>query len=848
MTVRRKTLLVVGSVLTLVMSGLYLGASAILAERFWVVEQSRAEQHAAAVIDDLADELSTMCAALRVVRSTSGAPVGSDRGDLEAVVSALMPINAANQAIGVFAHASGKERWVFAGDTKGELTRGACDDLAAYIRQHGLLARSADLQAGIVSLDTGTFLVALAVDATGALVLVRPAVTDTLGNVDQVLFAPGSGTAPIAGLMEADRSRGNVSTAYDAGTIVTSQEVAGLSGVSRVRIMTAQRPIGVEQSTHVVWLLRVALAAAVVICTLLTMVLLNSQVLGPLHSLVRQLREISSGERERVDLLPVDEVGEVAFAVNGTLAALENSRSSLAESEARFRSMVDNAPLGVFLCDASGLVVFQNAECQRILGQPAGSTLGNDWERAIHPADRRRVVANWRQACAEGRKFREHFRVLNPDGTLLWASAHGAPVLKDGAITGFVGTVEDTTARIQAQEELRRAKTAAEAANRAKTEFLANMSHEIRTPMTAILGFTDLLMEPGQPEAERASALQTIRRNGEHLLTIINDILDLSRIEAGIATADRVACNPGEVIGEVVSLLQQRASSKGLTLTVSFDSPIPTQITNDPTKLRQVLINLVGNAIKFTETGGVHIAARTATFHDGTPRLEIDVIDTGIGMTGEQIGRLFRPFSQADSSMSRRFGGTGLGLSISQKLASLMGGSIKVRSEPGRGSTFALSIEMGETQGPMLTAPAAMASAGAPAAVTLRARVLLAEDGIDNQRLMSHLLTRAGAELTVVEDGEKAVEAAGSGAFDLIIMDMQMPRVDGYAAARRLRAMGCTLPIIAVTAHAMADDREKCLVAGCDDYTTKPLDRHAFLRMCARWVGRKHAAQASSAA
>jgi two-component system, sensor histidine kinase and response regulator len=393
-------------------------------------------------------------------------------------------------------------------------------------------------------------------------------------------------------------------------------------------------------------------------------------------------------------------------------------------------------------------------------------------------------------------------------------------------------------------EELAAAKNAAEAANRAKSEFLANMSHELRTPMAAILGFGDVLMEYiDQPEA--LNAAKTIRRNGNHLLNIINDILDLSKIEAGKLDVERVRCSPCGIVTEVASLMRVRAESQGLPLEVEFQEAIPEWIHTDPTRLRQILVNLVGNAIKFTESGVVKLSTRLLDASSPEPRLEIAVIDTGIGMTQDQVACLFQPFVQADLSTTRKFGGTGLGLTISLRMAQLLGGTILVECLPNRGCTFRLTVATGSLEGVrLLNSPAeAVLDADAPSSPDergrLACRVLLAEDGIDNQRLITFILRKAGADVTIADNGRLALEQvktadAQNRPFDVILMDMQMPEIDGYEATNRLRQAGYDRPIIALTAHAMKGDREQCLMAGCDDYAAKPINSSELVRLVAK--------------
>ena len=388
--------------------------------------------------------------------------------------------------------------------------------------------------------------------------------------------------------------------------------------------------------------------------------------------------------------------------------------------------------------------------------------------------------------------------------------------------------------------DLTAAKEAAEAASEAKTAFLANMSHEIRTPMTAILGYADVTLMPGQTQSDRVNSLQVIRRNARHLMELINDVLDVSKIEAEKMTVEREPADAAQVVVDAASMLRPRAIGKGISLLVHFVGAFPKTVRTDPLRLRQVLVNVVGNAIKFTEHGQVDVVVRADRTAGGNTVVHLDVRDTGIGMTAEQITRLFQPFSQADGSMSRRYGGSGLGLAISKRLAVLMGGDVTVAAVPGQGSTFTVSIDGGPDDGAAwatglsesLLQPV-VPDEGEEDVKLDGARVLLAEDGFDNQRLITLYLATAGAEVTLAENGRVALDRlAGTGdrPFDLVLMDMQMPELDGYSAAAEARRRGVTLPIVALTAHAMSDDRARCLAAGCSDYLTKPIDRDLLLR------------------
>ncbi len=414
----------------------------------------------------------------------------------------------------------------------------------------------------------------------------------------------------------------------------------------------------------------------------------------------------------------------------------------------------------------------------------------------------------------------------------------------------------------QSRTEANVARLEAENANRAKTDFLASFSHEIRTPMTAILGYADILLDPSINENQKVNSVQVIRRNGEHLLKLINDILDIAKIEAGKMMVENIDCSIEDIVFHVESLMRDLAASKKIGLTTSFQGPIPRVCKSDPTRLRQVLINLVGNAIKFTSQGSVQLVTSFETATSSADHLiRFDVIDTGIGLSVEQSAKLFEPFCQAEESTERRFGGTGLGLAISRRLAQLMGGDISIESEAGRGSTFTLRIAASnmkpEVYTPELYTPNPVHNRTVTnqveaersglahktrSAAKYDGRVLLAEDGPDNQRLIRFQLSKLGIEVDVADNGLIAVQkfdvAEREGRpYQLVLMDMQMPELDGYAAARHLRARGWKGPIVALTAHAMAGDRERCLDNGCSDYLAKPIDRRELLRVLDETLG-----------
>lgn len=518
-----------------------------------------------------------------------------------------------------------------------------------------------------------------------------------------------------------------------------------------------------------------------------------------------------------------------------------------------YRLLAENVDDVIWTADMDLRWTYISPSMERFRGYTAAEAMAQTVDETLTPASAeaaRNALANFLAASAWDnsvidRPVRLEVEHCCKDGSTKWAEVNARCVRgPDGHPAGMVGVTRDIADRKRAQRELTEAKLAAEAANRAKSEFLANMSHEIRTPMTAIIGFSDLLLG-GATSEEAAEACQIIKRNGEHLLHLINDILDLSKIEAGKHNLDLQACCPRQLVSEVIRTMQVRADAKGLRLSVEFGGDIPLEIKTDPVRLRQILVNLLGNAIKFTEMGSVRVVIqRDREFREGE-RLRFDIVDTGIGIADEHLAMLFQPFSQADTSARRRFGGTGLGLAISRRLARMLGGGITVSSVLGKGTTFRATIAMeppGEAKPPESSAEITERGAVIKNAVpTLDCRILLAEDGPDNQRLLAFLLRKAGAEVTVVEDGQQAVEQVfrngeADRSIDLILMDMQMPVLDGYEAARKLRELGYQGPILALTAHAMKEDRQKCLDAGCDDYLAKPVDRQALLEQVSKYV------------
>jgi len=572
-----------------------------------------------------------------------------------------------------------------------------------------------------------------------------------------------------------------------------------------------------------------------------------------LHSLLETMVAHEKGENTlRADDDQFTEAGIVGHQYNRVLDAQEVLLSDAKDRELRYRSIMDNVMDAIITINSEGVIEEFNLGAEHLFGYLNHEVTGNNINLLI-PPPHQKVQYEYSEGELNPQLMRaigarQEIVAQRKDGSTFPAElAVSSVVLADREI--FTGIIQDISERKEYERSLNEARKRAEAASEAKSEFLANMSHEIRTPMTAILGFTDILLGNLQDKEDIESA-NIVKRNGEYLIGVINDILDLSKIEARKIELEQVRINTPEIICDIASLMQVKADSQGLKIVISFENSIPETIMTDPTRLRQILINLIGNAIKFTETGYVELRIKTINSANAAPQLRFKVIDTGIGISETALAQIYQPFTQADNSTTRKYGGTGLGLAISKRLVEMLGGKIQVSSNIGEGSTFTISINTGPLEGVRLlqldedSIKKATTETKNEKSLKLNStisssRVLIVEDGLDNQRLISFLLKKEGMQVELADNGkigfERAMAALESGQpYDFVLMDMQMPVMDGYTATRKLRDAGYPGPIIALTAHAMKNDMEKCLGAGCNAYATKPVDKRKLLETIVR--------------
>ena len=507
--------------------------------------------------------------------------------------------------------------------------------------------------------------------------------------------------------------------------------------------------------------------------------------------------------------------------------------------EIQAKSVVELLPVGIFRTSVDGQCLAVNQQWQDLAGMSLEEALGDGWAEGLHPDDRERVYALWNEAVARDERFQAEYRFKRPDGSVAWLLGRAVPLLDEqGKVAEFLGTITEITDRVLAEQQ-------AEEAIRIKTEFLANMSHEIRTPISGIVGATELLSkQPLEPDA--AGYVDVISSSADSLLMLIDSLLDFSKIDAGKLSLDEVDFVVRDTVEAAVHILKARALAKGIELGSHIAEDVPERVHGDSMRLHQVLVNLVSNAIKFTPEGSVHMRVRLSDGGSSTLETEEDgyllvfeVIDTGIGIDPSMQEALFDPFTQADSSTSRRYGGSGLGLSICKRITELMKGDIRLESELGQGSTFTVTLPFGAPEAPTPETRRITSSRELHERNREDFHILVVDDNSINRMIAGALLVDLGYRASEASNGLEALEVLERESFDLVLLDCQMPELDGYETARRIRKKqggGNRLPIVAVTAHAVTGDRERCLAAGMDDYISKPYASDLLDRTLRHWL------------
>ena len=498
-------------------------------------------------------------------------------------------------------------------------------------------------------------------------------------------------------------------------------------------------------------------------------------------------------------------------------------------------AMIEAMPAPVFYKNREGTFLGHNKRFCSFMGCPEGSLVGQR-NSDIEPRESASMFQQFDDIVYTTRKPQTHdFTRTMPDGSQHSLRIYQAPFDKaDGSLGGLIGIIIDMTADMRREEELRKASEAAKAANKAKSSFLSTMSHELRTPLNAVMGYAELLLS-SEPEPSRKVQLEIIRESGGSLLRIINNILDISKIESGRAYISDSDFLLSDVLESVSNMFSAEAEGKRITFTTTVDAGVPHCIHSDPGLLNQVLVNLVGNAVKFTESGGVHIRVSATTSGQGKNLLAFEIADTGIGIQPDSIERVFEPFEQEDSSFTRKFGGTGLGLAITKKLVNLVGGEIGVTSTPSKGSVFRFTLPCSVSSEPTRTEQRTVGDGEAQRSLS----ILVAEDNRINQMLVRSMLQKLGHTVRVVGDGRQALDAVTSGIFDIVLMDILMPEMDGVEATLAIRSLPAPngrIPIVALSADVMPDRVETYLRAGIDGVIPKPVDWTALSEALVTYV------------
>ncbi|UFS69753.1 PAS domain S-box protein [Geomonas sp. RF6] len=551
-------------------------------------------------------------------------------------------------------------------------------------------------------------------------------------------------------------------------------------------------------------------------------------------------------------------IGAAAIAID--ISRRKAAEDELRRSERQFRQLAEALPQLIWMAGPDGSVTYVNQRWSDYTGGTLAETESGKWVEFLHPEDRAATAQEWYHSARTGAPYEVEYRLRRFDGEYHWFLARGLPLVgEDGKIVMWFGSCTDI-------EDQKRARDAAEGAVRAKSEFMANMSHEIRTPMNGIVGVTELLLGTDLDALQR-QYLHMVKSSGEALLAVVNDVLDFSKLEAGAVALEKIDFDLRETVEKAAENLAINAFQKGVELTVAVEPPLPPFFLGDPAKLRQVILNLVSNAVKFTAEGEVTVQVSGRPTEADWWEITFSVRDTGIGIAPEKVHSIFDSFTQADSTISRTYGGTGLGLAISRRIVEQMGGRIWAESREGAGSTFSFRIELQKAEHPGKQEHEPEGLAGVRALVVddsgaqlqksrsgvgewqdevperpgklvipRCSRVLLAEDNPVNLTVTETMLRHAGIRVTTARNGAEAVQAFEKGTFHAVFMDVQMPQMDGLEATRQIRSKGGTVPIIGLTAHALEGDRDRCLAAGMDDYLPKPVTSQALVEKVAYWI------------
>ena len=526
-------------------------------------------------------------------------------------------------------------------------------------------------------------------------------------------------------------------------------------------------------------------------------------------------------------------------AVGRNITQQKEAENKLRLSEEKFRAISDASPLGIYVTDQHGRCEYTNRECQKIIGQSMEEALGEGWVNSIPPEDRDEVLRKWKKALSTKDRYSHEHRFRHSEGSTIWAHVRASPMYHQNDLIGYVGTVEDITERKLHQQELLEAKETAEAASKAKNDFLSTMSHEIRTPLNAVVGATHLLLDE-DTLPHQTQNLHTLKASSENLLGLINDILDYNKIEAGKILFEEVEINLEELIISIRQTMLIKAEEKGIQLKVIYDDDIPETIIGDPVRLNQIVSNLAINAIKFTDRGFVKIEAVLTSEDEAFASIDFSVEDTGIGISKEKQKVIFDSFSQAEKETARMYGGTGLGLAIAKRLLKLLGSDIFVESEAGKGSRFYFSMKFRKGSSHSSGSRSGLSAKEIKADLS-GLKILLVEDNNVNQMVAKSFLFKWGATTEIAVNGRDAIAQLKKKTYDLVLMDIQMPEMDGYAATVRVRELegpNQQVPILALTASAQAETKKEIEKAGANDFVAKPFNPQELLTKIALWTGR----------